>query len=89
MIKALVRRYFARTISYLVFQNLSRLSAQWEESIHGALWGVDKEAKRRLDELMGTVERLIESGSNQQVPQLRSDLKGIRAARTLLTREQE
>jgi hypothetical protein len=37
MIKAAVRRHFARTIAYLVYQNLSRLSTQWEESINGAL----------------------------------------------------
>lgn len=88
MIQALVRRHFHGTISYVVFQNLSRLSTQWEESIHAALWGVEKEAKRRLDELMGTVERLIDSGIDQQGPQLRSDLERIRAARELLTREQ-
>ena len=60
-IQAAVRRHFARTISYLVYQNLSRLGAQWEESIHGALWGVEKESRRRLEELLGTVERLLES----------------------------
>jgi len=89
MIRTFVRRHFARTISYLVFQNLSRLSTQWEESIHSALRGVEKEAKRRLDELMGTVEQLIESGSEQQLPQLRADLSNIRAARESLTREQQ
>jgi hypothetical protein len=31
----------------------------------GTLWGVEKEARRRLDELMGTVERLVESGGNE------------------------
>ena len=28
--------------AYLVYQNLSRLSTQWEESINGALWGIEK-----------------------------------------------
>src|ERR1035438_10347146 len=59
-IKAVVRRHFARTIPYLVEQNLSRLTTQWEESINVPLFGVEKEAKRRLDELMATVERLVE-----------------------------
>src|ERR1039458_7565058 len=58
--KTAVHRHFARTISYLVYQNLSRLSTQWDESINGALRGVEKEARRRLDELLGTVERLVE-----------------------------
>jgi GTP-binding protein EngB required for normal cell division len=84
MIKAAVRRHFARTVSYLVYQNLSRLSTQWEESINGALWAVDKEARRRLDELMGTVARLVESGSNERAPQIRADLERLEQARKSL-----
>ncbi len=86
-IKAAVHRHFARTISYLVYQNLSRLGSQWEESIHGALWGVEKEARRRLDELMGTVERLVESGSEERAPQIRADLERIEKARAFLAAE--
>lgn len=84
MIKAAVRRHFARAISYLVYQNLSRLSTQWEDSINGALWGVEKEARRRLDELIGTVERLVESSSNERAPQLRADLERLEKARKSL-----
>ena len=86
-IKAAVHRHFARTISYLVYQNLSRLSSQWEESIHGALWGVEKEARRRLDELLGTVERLVESGTMNAPPELRADLERLAQARKSLTGE--
>jgi hypothetical protein len=82
-----VHRHFARTISYLVYQNLSRLSTQWEESINGALWGVEKEARRRQDELMGTVERLVESSSNERAPQLRADLERLEKARKSLAAE--
>src|ERR1039458_978750 len=87
LIKAAVHRHFARTISYLVYQNLSRLSSQWEESINGALWSVEKEARRRLDELLGTVERLVESGSNERAPQLRADLERLERARKSLAAE--
>jgi GTP-binding protein EngB required for normal cell division len=87
MIRAAVYRHFARTISYLVYENLSRLSSQWEESINGALWGVEKEAWRRLDELIGTVERLLESGSNERAPQLRADLERLEKARKSLVGE--
>jgi GTP-binding protein EngB required for normal cell division len=83
-IQAAVHRHFARTISYLVYQNLSRLGAQWEESIHGALWGVEKESRWRLEELLGTVERLLESGSQERAPQLRADLERIEQARRSL-----
>jgi len=86
-IEAVVRRHFTRSIPYLVEQNLSRLAAQWEESVNGALWGVDKEARRRLDELMGTVERLVGSGSKKRTPQLRADFERIEAARRSMVAE--
>jgi hypothetical protein len=81
MIKAAVHSHFVRAVSYLVYQNLSRLSTQWEESINAALWGVDKEARRRLDELIGTVERLVEDAGNERAPQLRADLERLEQAR--------
>ena len=87
MIKSAVHRHFSRAISYLVYQNLSRLSTQWEESINGALWGVEKEARRRMDELMGTVERLVESSSNERATQLRADLERLESARKSLAAE--
>ena len=81
IVKPFVRRHFRRTVSHLIVQNLSRLGSQWEESINGALWSVEKESRRRLDELIGTVERLVESGTREQVPQLRADLDRIENAR--------
>ncbi len=87
MVKAAVRRHFAGAISYLVYQNLSRLTTQWEESVNGALWGVDKEAARRLDELMGTVERLVESGGDEREAQLRADLERLEKAQKSLALE--
>jgi len=88
MIKGAVRRHFAGKISYLVYQNLSRLGTQWEESIHAALWSIEKESGRRLDELIATVDRLIE-GSNELTPDLRSDLERIQRARESLTEERQ
>jgi GTP-binding protein EngB required for normal cell division len=87
MIKAAVHRHFSRTIAYLVYQNLSRLSTQWEESINGALGGAEKEARRRLDELIATVEHLVESSSNERAPQLRADLERLEKARKSLAAE--
>jgi GTP-binding protein EngB required for normal cell division len=86
-IEAVVRRHFARTIPYLVEQNLSRLATQWEESLSGALKDMEKEARRRLEELMATVERLVGSGSKKRTPQLRVDLERIEAARKSLVAE--
>ena len=63
-VKSIVRGHFAHRIPYLVFQNLSRVSTQWEESINAAFWSVEEEARRWLDELIGTVERLVEISTN-------------------------
>ena len=87
LIRATVHRHFARTISYLVYTNLSRLSTQWEESINGALWDVEKESRRRLGELLDTVERLVESSSNERAPQLRADLERLEQVRKSLCGE--
>lgn len=81
MIESAVRRHFARTVSYLIYENLSRLAAQWEEGIQRALRDVEREAGNRLDELLSTVERLLESSGEEQAPQLRADLERLKAAR--------
>jgi hypothetical protein len=60
--------------------NLSRLAAQWEESVNGALAQIISEAELRLDELIGTIASLIES-SNNDAPKLRADLERIGSAR--------
>ena len=89
LVKSIVRGHFAHKIPYLVFQNLSRVSTQWEESINAALWNVEKEARRRLDELIDTVEHLLETTNHERVPALRADLERIHAARRTLVREEE
>jgi hypothetical protein len=76
MIKRIVRRHFEQKIPYLVYQNLSRLSAQWEGSIHNALREVEKEALRRWNELIETVERLLET-SDECAPQIHTDLERL------------
>ena len=88
-IRQTVRRHFARTIARLVYQNISRLSSQWEESINSALWSVEKEARRRLDELMATVQRLVENASNERIPEIRADLERIQSAREALARSRD
>ena len=88
LIKRTVRRHFEGKISYLVYQNLSRLTTQWEESIRGALWAVEKEAKRRLDELVGTLDRLLET-SDERAPQIQADLTRLHDALNSIGQEQQ
>lgn len=84
LIQSAVRRHFRRAVRYLIYENLSRLAAQWEEGINGALAGVEKEARRRVDELLDTVERLMQNGGEEPAPQLRADLDRLEAAQQSL-----
>jgi hypothetical protein len=56
------------------------LASQWEESINAAMMQIDREAERRLNELVETVERLIAS-SRETAPQIRADLARLNSAR--------
>ena len=84
-----MRQHFEHTIRDKVYQNLSRLASQWEEGINDPLWRVEKEARRRLDELIATVERLVENSDNERAPQIRADLERLEQARRLLAPAEE
>ncbi|HSR07677.1 MAG TPA: hypothetical protein VLM42_11035 [Bryobacteraceae bacterium] len=85
LIKAIVKRHFSRKISYIVYMNISRLASQWEASINSALLRLEKEAQRRLDELIATVERLIETGREDRAPAIRQDLQRIASAQRAIS----
>jgi GTP-binding protein EngB required for normal cell division len=89
LIKPLVRRHFAGQVPYIVYKNISRLASQWEESINAALLNMENEAERRLDDLMGTVERLIDGANRDRVPAIRQDLDRIASARTAIEHLEE
>lgn len=82
----LVGKHFRQKISYLVYVNCSRVTSQWEESVNGALSQVEKEARRRLEELVATVERLT-SSTREQAPEIGEDLERLAAVRAVLTYE--
>ena len=42
LIKSLVRRHFTQRIPEIAYANTSRLTPQWEESIHAALLSIEK-----------------------------------------------
>jgi hypothetical protein len=80
LVKGIVRRHFRKTIASVVFKNLSRLASQWEKSVNTALYAMDTEAARRLDDLIGTIERLI-AGAGEKAPQIRDDLSRLNSSR--------
>jgi hypothetical protein len=83
LIRRAVERHFARTVSYLVYENISRLAAQWEEGINTALRSIENESFRRLDELLATIGRLLDN-SGELTPELRADLDRLEAMRRSL-----
>ncbi len=77
--KRSVRKHFERKVADTVFMDLSRLASQWEEIVNGSLHALEKEALRRLDSLIGTIERMITSA--QAAPRIREDLQNLEALR--------
>jgi len=54
-----VERRFYHRIESEVYNNLSRLTTQWEERVNASIFSAAKEASRRLDELVATVDHLL------------------------------
>lgn len=83
LVKRIVESHFRNQMAWMVEKNLSRLETQWTESTNTALARMQREAERRLDELIATVTRLIASSADE-APQIRADLARLRSARDRL-----
>lgn len=81
----LLKRHFRRKVADVVLINLSRLATQWEEVVNASTSALEKEAIRRLDGLVGTIDKLIAS-AEQETPRIRSDLIKLKALRGALGR---
>jgi len=78
LVKGMVERHFARKVGDAVFMNLSRLATQWEGLVNAALHLLEKEAIRRLDGLITTIESLLVA-TGQEAPQIQADLEQLEA----------
>jgi len=87
LIRGIVRRHFERQISHRVFTNISRLVSQWEERINAALFELEHEAERRLDEVVRTVAKLIEMSGGDRLPVIRRDLEQIESFKKAIGEE--
>lgn len=85
LIKGSLKRHFERKVADVVFMNLSRLASQWETIVGASLVALEKEAVRRLDSLIGTIERMITSAA-QKGPRIRDDLNRLADLRGVLSR---
>jgi GTP-binding protein EngB required for normal cell division len=86
LVKPLVKRHFESTIGDTVFMNLSRLVSQWEEVVTRSLVALRKEAERRFDEFVSTIERLI-AAAGEEAPNIRADIRHLAALRTQETED--
>jgi GTP-binding protein EngB required for normal cell division len=80
LVKTLVKRHFESKIQDAVFMNLSRLVSQWEEVVAASLVTLRKEAERRFDEFVLTIERLI-AAAGEEAPHIRADLQRLACLR--------
>lgn len=76
LLRAPVFKRFRRKIADETFKNLSRLTSQWEEVITSAILGLQREAERRLVDLLTTVQTLV-SASSEGAPEIRKDLERL------------
>jgi hypothetical protein len=82
-VRGTVRKHYHRKVGDLVFTNLSRLASQWEEIANASLRALERESMRRLDGLIGTIEKLIAS-ARQQAPEIRRDIERLAEVRKRL-----
>jgi GTP-binding protein EngB required for normal cell division len=83
VVQRTVLKHYRHKVEGLVFTNLSRLASQWEDIVNASLLALEKESIRRLDGLIGTIEKLIAS-AGQQAPQIREDLGRLEELRNRL-----
>jgi len=86
IVRGIVERHFEHKVGDVVFMNLSRLASQWEEIVNGALLKLEKDAMRRLDSLVATIQKLIAS-AGQEAPRIRQDLDRLQELRGRLSPE--
>ena len=87
IIKGTLKRHFQRKVEDVVFMNLSRLASQWEEIVNTALFALQAESMRRLDNLIFTIERLLDM-AGQEAPRIRADLETLEGLRAQLSRDE-
>jgi len=85
LVRGALRKHYLRKAGDLTFTNLSRLAAQWEAVAAAALLALERESMRRLDGLIGTIDKLIASAS-REAPAIREDIVRIEQLRRSLRR---
>jgi hypothetical protein len=77
LFRGAVNHHFEGKVEAEVFKNLSRLTSQWEDSIHAAIRATEKEAHDRFDEMLFTVRRLLTTRDSESNASIRGFLQRI------------
>jgi GTP-binding protein EngB required for normal cell division len=88
LVKGVVKKHFQHKVAEAVFTNLSRLVSQWQDIVNASLLALEKEAGRRLDGLITTIERLI-AAAGQEASRIRADLERIEALKSSLQESED
>ncbi len=80
LIRGTLKRHFQRKVDAVVSINLSRLASQWEEIVNSALFALEEESRRRLDNLIVSIEKLLDM-AGQEAPRIRADLETLEKVR--------
>lgn len=78
LLRRAVLNRFRRKIADETYKNLSRLTSQWEEIVTTAILELQREAERRMAELLSTVQGLV-SASRENAPRIRAYLEKLNA----------
>ncbi len=78
VLRGAVFNRFRRKIADETYKNLSRLTSQWEEIVTSAILELQREAEKRMEELLTTVQGLV-SASSENGPEIRADLEKLQA----------
>jgi hypothetical protein len=76
LVKGWIAKHFQMKIADVKFKNLSRLAFQWEEVVSGALAQLEKEVIGRMDNLISTVEHILDS-VQEEAPSIHKNLGEI------------
>jgi GTP-binding protein EngB required for normal cell division len=78
VLRRAVFKRFRNRIADEVFKNLSRLTGQWEEIVTSAIFELQREAEKRMEELLATVQGLV-SANSDSAPRIRADIERLQA----------
>jgi GTP-binding protein EngB required for normal cell division len=80
LLRCAVLKHYRRKVAELVFTNLSRLTSQWEGAIGASLVALETTSARRLDALVGSIDKLIAS-AGRQAPQIYEEMQRVEELR--------